>query len=105
MPDPPGGGPFSISDAFQSPTIQFLELPPGRVSDWHNAPFTLMGVVLAGRLEAETSDGATRQWTATDLYVANDLTGKGHTSHVVDGPVQRLSIELPDDVDVSAWRA
>lgn len=84
--------------------VLFLDLPQGYESGWHNGAKLLIGVVLSGRLEAETSDGQKREWGALEAFMVDDRTGKGHNGRVLEGPSRLLYIFLPDDFDARRWK-
>ncbi len=96
---------FLASNDIPTSGVRLLELPVGFESGWHNVAAPLIGLVLAGRLEAETSDGQKRQWGPLDAFLADDSTGKGHNGRVLEGPVRALYIFLPADFDVAGWKA
>jgi quercetin dioxygenase-like cupin family protein len=60
--------------------IQFRHSEGETVRDWHPAPRRQMVVVLSGRLEIQTGDGATKTFYPGDVLLADDLTGQGHIS-------------------------
>ncbi|HEX4209652.1 MAG TPA: hypothetical protein VHY56_04605, partial [Candidatus Binataceae bacterium] len=68
------------SDAFASASIRFVELPAELDQGWHHAPARQIVLLLTGKLEVGTSDGQKRQWNAGSAVIADDLTGKGHTT-------------------------
>jgi hypothetical protein len=76
-------------------------LPP---QDWHNAPRRQLVAVLSGALEIEVSDGTIQRFGMGDCFLADDLTGQGHLTRDVEGPVRLLYVELPQDVDPTKWR-
>ena len=60
-----------------------LRVEPGWKGDWHPAPFRQLHFCLSGEVEAEVSDGGIRRIRAGDFALVEDLTGKGHKSHVI----------------------
>lgn len=91
-----------LSPPMASPKVQFVELPAGLDQDWHNAPARQFVMVLSGVLEVETTDGATRRWQAGEVLLPADVTGKGHRTRCIGGPVRVLFAPLPDDFDPTA---
>jgi hypothetical protein len=91
------------SNAWPSPAIRFVELPEGLDQGWHHAPASQIVVVLSGEVEVGTSDGEKRRTTAGQAFIADDLTGKGHVTRVIGGPVRVLFIELPKNFDFTRW--
>jgi len=99
------GNTLRLSNSYLSPTVCFVELPDGLVQSWHNAPTRQIVVVLSGEMEVGTTDGQTRRWRAGDAFLADDLTGKGHTTKTVGGPARLLFAPLPKNFDVERWSA
>ena len=48
----------------------------------HNAPRRQYIAILEGRAEIISSDGTKRTFKASDIFLAEDLTGKGHQLHI-----------------------
>jgi quercetin dioxygenase-like cupin family protein len=99
------GNTLRFSNAYVSPNVRFAELPEGMVQGWHHAPARQIVVVLSGVLEVGTSDNQTRRWRAGEAFLADDLTGKGHTTRTVEGPVHVLFAPLPPGFVVERWSA
>ncbi len=78
------------SGAWASPSIRFVELPAGLDESWHHAPARQIVVVLSGTLEVGTSDDQKRRCMPGQAFIADDLTGKGHLTRVVDGPARLM---------------
>ena len=83
---------FGISDALE---------PQG----WHHAPRRQLVAVLSGVLEIEVGDGSTARFVAGNTFIADDLTGRGHLTRDVAGPVRLLYVHLPDDLDFTPWQS
>ena len=62
--------------------------------DWHNAPRRQFVVNLTGTVEIVASDGEKRRLGPGTILLAEDLTGKGHTSRGLGGE-ERLSLFIP----------
>jgi quercetin dioxygenase-like cupin family protein len=92
------------SGAFAAPSIRFVELPAGLDQGWHHAPARQIVVLLSGKMEVGTSDGQKRQWSAGTAVIADDLSGKGHTTRVIEGPATVMFVQLPDNFDVESWK-
>ncbi|HEV8714841.1 MAG TPA: hypothetical protein VGX03_18680 [Candidatus Binatia bacterium] len=99
------GNTLRFSHGYVSPDVRFAELPEGMVQGWHHAPARQIVVVLSGVLEVGTSDNQTRRWRAGEAFLADDLTGKGHTTRTVEGPVRVLFAPLPPGFVVERWSA
>ena len=74
--------------------IQFRRTPPGSFSDWHTAPRRQYVITLEGQVEIGIGDGTKRIFNAGDVLLADDLTGRGHTTASVGGQT-RVSISIP----------
>ena len=74
--------------------IAFRTSEPGRFSDWHNAPRRQYVINLAGEVEIGLGDGTVHRFGPGHVTLAEDLTGKGHTTRVV-GNVPRVSATIP----------
>ncbi len=97
------GNILRLSNAYTSPNVCFVELPEGMVQSWHNAPARQIVAILAGELEVGTTDGETRRWRAGDIFLASDVTGKGHTTRTVGGPARVMFAPLPDSFNIERW--
>ncbi len=62
--------------------------------DWHNAPRRQFVVNLTGTVEIVASDGETRRFGPGTVLLAEDVTGKGHTSRGL-GAEERFSLFIP----------
>ena len=62
--------------------------------DWHNAPQRQFVVNVTGMLEVQASDGEKRRFGPGTILLAEDVTGKGHTSRSLGGE-ERLSLFIP----------
>jgi hypothetical protein len=76
-------------------TQHFLEL--------HPAPRRQLIFCLAGIVEIESGDGTKRRFGPGDIYMADDLTGEGHSHREIEGPLVHVWVGLPDDFDVKPW--
>ena len=74
--------------------IQFRRTPSGSFIDWHTAPRRQYVITLEGQVEIGIGDGAKRIFNAGDVVLADDLTGRGHTTATVGGQT-RVSIAIP----------
>ena len=101
----PFGNVLHQSNAFNSPSVRFVELPSDLDQSWHHAPARQIVFVLRGEVEVTTSDKQTRKWGAGSAFIPDDLTGKGHLTRVIDGPAMLAFIELPSGFDFTRWAA
>lgn len=93
------------SNVWPSPGVRLVELPAGLDQPWHHAPARQIVMVLAGVVEVETTDGQKRRAGTGQAFIADDLTGRGHSTRVIDGPARVMFVELPDGFDVTRWSA
>ena len=47
---------------------------------WHNAPRRQWCITLSGTVELGIGDGSARTFGAGDVFLAEDITGQGHTA-------------------------
>ena len=74
--------------------IQFRRAAPGNFVDWHVAPRRQYVITLEGQAEIGLGDGSKRIFNPGDVLLADDLTGRGHTTRVA-GDEPRVSIAIP----------
>ena len=74
--------------------IHFRRYQPGRFIHWHPAPRRQYVITLEGQVEVGLGDGTKRVFGAGDVLLADDLTGRGHTTSVY-GEKQRVSVAIP----------
>ena len=75
--------------------MTFRRSPDGHFVDWHNAPRRQYVITISGQMEIVIGDGTVRKFGPGDVLLAEDLTGKGHTTRVVGGPRVSVSVPLP----------
>jgi hypothetical protein len=86
-------------------SMAFGESPALEPQDWHHAPRRQLVAVLSGALEIEVGDGSKRRFGSGDCFLADDLSGQGHRTTDVEGPVRLLYVELPPELSPEKWRA
>ena len=64
--------------------IIFGELASDCKWDWHNAPRRQFVITLDGEGEIEIGDGTRRRFKAGDVLLAEDTTGRGHITRVLN---------------------
>ena len=74
--------------------VQFRKTPAGSFSDWHQAPRRQYVITLQGQMEVGICDGTKRLFNPGDVLLADDLTGRGHTTEAVGGDA-RVSVSIP----------
>jgi uncharacterized cupin superfamily protein len=77
--------------------IVFRAVQPGFFSDWHVAPRRQYIITLSGEAEIGLADGTIHRLGPGDVNLAEDLTGRGHTTRVVgDVPRVTATVQLDD---------
>lgn len=74
--------------------ITFIRFPADGFYDWHPAPRRQYVITLEGGVEVGLGDGTKRQFSPGDILLAEDVTGRGHTTRVI-GNQPRLSAMIP----------
>ncbi len=90
---------------FPADTIGIREAASKVEMDFHNAPRRQFVITLSGRVEMECGDGTKRQFGPGDMFLADDATGQGHITRVVESPRYSVVVPMPDDFDLDALRA
>lgn len=81
----PPAPPVELSDYVAVNRFVFFKTPAGWVGDWHPAPKRQFFCCFSGKFEMTASDGETRVFSSGDVFLLEDVTGKGHKSRVVGG--------------------
>ncbi len=58
--------------------------PSPHIADWHPAPRRQWVVTLAGFVEIVLGDGTRMTFGPGDVFLAEDVTGRGHIAHSKD---------------------
>jgi hypothetical protein len=66
--------------------LVFRCFPADYFIDWHTAPRRQYIFILSGLMEIGIGDGTTRRFGPGDVVLADDLTGKGHTTRSLGVP-------------------
>jgi quercetin dioxygenase-like cupin family protein len=74
--------------------IQFRLTPAGNFIDWHPAPRRQFVITISGEVEIGLGDGSVHRFGPGHVNLAEDLTGKGHTTRVV-GDQPRVTVTVP----------
>jgi quercetin dioxygenase-like cupin family protein len=74
--------------------IQFRSTPAGNFIDWHPAPRRQFVITISGEVEIGLEDGSVHRFGPGHVNLAEDVTGKGHTTRVV-GSVPRVTATIP----------
>ena len=92
----PGGHP-SLTTLHGAKGVVFRRTAPGHFNDWHNAPRRQYVITLEGEVEIGLGDGTVRRFGPGHVTLAEDLTGKGHTTRVVGSkPRLTATVHLAD---------
>jgi hypothetical protein len=76
--------------------IQFRTAQPGYYNDWHRAPRRQYVINLQGEVEIGLIDGSIHRFGPGHVTLAEDTTGRGHTTRVI-GQIPRISATVPLD--------
>ncbi len=79
----PPAPPVSLSNYIAASQLVFFKIPSGWFGDWHPAPKRQYFCCLAGEVELTVSDGEVRVFRSGDVFLLEDITGKGHTTRVL----------------------
>lgn len=73
-----------LSDKFPVKSMQFRENPADYDWDFHNAPQKQFIILLDGVIEITTSLGESHTFSAGDVLLVEDTTGKGHKTKNIE---------------------
>ncbi len=79
----PPAPPVGLSGYMPTSRFVFFKTPPGWSGDWHPAPERQFFCCFSGEFEITASDGETRIFCSGDVFLLEDITGKGHKSKVI----------------------
>jgi quercetin dioxygenase-like cupin family protein len=95
LPFAPGQLPMAEQTPLHPATgVMFTRMAPGAFVDWHNAPRRQYVITLAGGVEIGLGDGSLHRFGPGEGILAEDLTGKGHTTRAV-GEAARVMMIVP----------
>jgi hypothetical protein len=80
---PRGAAGADQSEPVKASQSYIVRLQPGYFSSWHNADVRRYAIPVSGRAEIEVSGGGKAQIESGQIWIAEDLTGKGHTFRVL----------------------
>ena len=89
-------GPYPWRELRTATGIMFRHDEPGTFIDWHPAPRRQFVITLSGQVEIGLGDGTLRRFGAGGVMLAEDTTGRGHTTRAV-GDAPRVSVAIPVD--------
>ena len=73
--------------------VVFKNNPPSQGVEWHTAPRRRYLITLSGSVDVRIGDGTVKTFGPGDVFLAEDLTGQGHTIAPKDNWT-RVIIEL-----------
>lgn len=79
----PPAPPVDLSTFTPTSQLVFFKIPAGWYGDWHPAPKRQFFCCLSGQAELTTSDGETRIFRSGDVFLLEDIKGKGHRTKVI----------------------
>jgi len=83
-----------LSERMSADAVIFRETDGDYDYDFHNAPERQFIIMLDGVTEIDTSLGERRRFSAGEIVLVEDTTGKGHRSRSVDKTLRR-SVFVP----------
>lgn len=92
-----GGTPGrSVQTRLYATDVEIGDTLPGDFIDFHGVSTPRLLIVLAGQLEVGLGDGSKHILSKGDIVLANDVTGRGHTSRTIGTePLRILTVRLP----------
>jgi hypothetical protein len=86
-----------LTELMATKGIVFRSAPAGHFSDWHPAPRRQFVITLSGEVEIGLGDGSLYRYGPGHVNLAEDVTGRGHTTRVVgDVPRVTATVQLQD---------
>lgn len=79
----PPAPPVGLSGYIDVSRLVFFQLPPGWFGDWHPAPKKQFFCCLKGQLEITAGDGEVRRFSQGDVFLLEDISGRGHQTRVI----------------------
>jgi quercetin dioxygenase-like cupin family protein len=79
----PPAPPVGLSEFMDVSKMVFFQLPSGWFGDWHPAPKKQFFCCLKGRLEITAGDGERRMFNPGDVFLLEDVRGRGHVTRVI----------------------
>ena len=85
---------FGVSSPTEAERFVTVHFPAGWDSEPHPAPRRQLFVMLSGRFQGQTSDGALMDLGPGDVILMEDTTGKGHGARPIGGEALAIMIAL-----------
>ena len=92
MAEKPGSG--RQTESIKATAVCVRERNGVHEGDWHPVPMPQLVVLVEGELEVEVGDGTKHLFTAGDIFLCEDKTGKGHRVRGVNR--KTVVVQLPD---------
>ncbi len=98
-----GGQPGrSVQSRLYATDVEIADTLPGDFIDFHGVSTPRFLIILAGQLEIGLGDGSKHVLAKGDIVLADDVTGRGHTSRTIGTePLRVLTIRLPREHSLS----
>ena len=74
-----------MSEPQKASAMSFAAFSGALAESWHTAPRKQAIIILNGEVDLAVSDGSKRRFGPGHVLVLEDTTGKGHTTHSVEG--------------------
>ena len=74
-----------MSKPLKASGMSFAAFSGALAENWHTAPRKQAIIILDGEVDLAVSDGGKRRFGPGHVLVLEDTTGKGHTTHSVEG--------------------
>ncbi len=82
-------GRFKRSKPLDATSILFSVCEGHLSVGWHTTPRRQYIIILEGEVELGVSDGNQRKFGPGNILLLEDTTGRGHTTHSVDGKLRK----------------
>ena len=79
----PPAPPVGLTEFIDVNKMMFFQLPSGWFGDWHPAPKRQFFCCLKGQLEITSGDGEVRRFNSGDVFLLEDIQGRGHVTRVI----------------------
>jgi hypothetical protein len=74
------GGSKLFSESHEAKRLVFKKDPNPDILGWHNAPRRQWVITLSGTVEIGVGDGTAISFGPGDVFLAEDVSGEGHTA-------------------------
>lgn len=88
----------------QAAGVIFRDTRPDLDLDYHPAPRRQFVINMGGETELEVADGSKARVPDGGIIFAEDISGHGHLTRCPAG-CRTVCIAMPDDFDITRWRA